>query len=165
MAAAEATRERAARYVDEAQADVEQKSAALGVFRAAHPDTMPDRKDSVLSELSRVPGSDHVLAVVVIGHAGVVQDPGVDQLPGVPGEHIKPNHVHAHSRSRVLLQDLASHPTGALGTGRSSGREQQDQAGMATIPIESFFQLVDALQIAETRTGTRGGLAESVDDL
>ena len=69
----------------------------------------------------------------------------------VAGIHPEPHHEDADVGIAIGREEIVLHPPGAVHTGRSCRRQEQNQPSVACVRVEPRLELIDAAEIAQGR--------------
>ena len=98
----------------------------------------------VIGEMRHQPIPGDILAIPEMDHPVVDQTVGVPLGARVKEELVSPEGIDGQPGMRMSPEDIVLHPTGACGTDRSGGREDQDEPRLTPIVIEARLELVHA---------------------
>ena len=107
----------------------------------------------VTVDIGDQPGARHVLGVPQVHHPRVGQPGGVPTAAGVTDLLVDPDGIDPQAALGMGVENLGLHQPGAASTGRSGGRQDHDQAGLAAAGVEPSLQVADPVQVSHGHPG------------
>jgi hypothetical protein len=103
-----------------------------------------------MQHVGAIPVPDELLFVPEVADARVGHAIAVPPVAGVTEQHVEPDRVHPQVRVGIFAQDVLLDPTGPFSALGSSGRDQHDQARLASVLVEHSLKVPHGMQVRQS---------------